>query len=267
MIFSLQELFILFYIYSFIGWCVEVTFIAITLRKASNRGFLNGPICPIYGISMLGVLMLLIPVKHNLILLFLGGFIVCSAAELIGGWILDTIFHMRWWDYSNKKCNIGGYVCLRFSVMWGIAVVFAIRVIHKPIMIVVKQTPFLLKDILIIIFTLIFMIDLIVTLKNLIGIRKSLGQLDKLAEELHNIGDQLKDMVGNSAISMAERADDLTKERVLQRLEELEDRRDVLIESIQAKSKNIWNALPKLNRSGESIHIKDYIESIKKNRK
>ena len=104
---------LLFFIYSFLGWCVEVAFVAIVARKVENRGFLNGPVCPIYGCGMLGVLAALTPYRDNFILLFIGGFIICTAVELFGGWVLDKIFHMRWWDYTKNKFNIGGYVCLR----------------------------------------------------------------------------------------------------------------------------------------------------------
>ena len=204
MIFTLNEFVLLFFIYSFLGWCVEVAFVAVTSGKIENRGFLNGPVCPIYGCGMLGVLVALTPVKSNVCLLFLGGMIICSAVELFGGWILDKIFHMRWWDYSKNKFNIGGYICLAFSIMWGIAVVFAVRFVHTPIMAIVKKIPKTAQLIIITVFVVIFIIDMVVTLKNLIGIKKSLGQLDKIAEDLHGIGDQLKDVVGNTAINAAE---------------------------------------------------------------
>lgn len=204
MIFTLNEFVLLFFIYSFLGWCVEVAFVAVTSGKIENRGFLNGPVCPIYGCGMLGVLVALTPVKSNVWLLFLGGMIICSAVELFGGWILDKIFHMRWWDYSKNKFNIGGYICLAFSIMWGIAVVFAVRFVHTPIMAIVKKIPKTAQLTIITVFVVIFIIDMVVTLKNLIGIKKSLGQLDKIAEDLHGIGDQLKDVVGNTAINAAE---------------------------------------------------------------
>lgn len=206
--FSFSEIALLFFIYSFLGWCVEVAFVAVTAGKVTNRGFLNGPVCPIYGCGMIGVLLALLPVEKNVWLLFLGGMVICSAVELFGGWILDKIFHMRWWDYSDKKFNIGGYVCLAFSFMWGMAVVFAVKFVHHPIMAVVKKIPFQIQIIIVVVCGAVFVVDMIVTLKNLIGINKSLGQLDRLAESLHTVGDQLKDVVGNSAITVAEKAEE-----------------------------------------------------------
>ena len=296
MVFSFYQTALLFFIYSFVGWCVEVAFVAVTSGKVVNRGFLNGPVCPIYGCGMLGVLMALTPIKNSLILLFFGGMIICSAVELFGGWILDKIFHMRWWDYSDNPFNIGGYVCLGFSIMWGMGVVFVVRLVHPPIMALVNKLPKIIGVALICISIILFVVDMIVTLKNLIGIKKSLGQLDKVAQNLNEIGNQIKDVVGNSAIIMAERAEDAgeaakekigdarefledasdmakekmedasvtTKEKFAEQMDELERRRDELIEKIQKNSRHIRNNLPTLNKSGKSINIKEYINSLKR---
>lgn len=282
--FSFSEIALLFFIYSFLGWCVEVAFVAVTAGKVTNRGFLNGPVCPIYGCGMIGVLLALLPVEKNIWLLFLGGMVICSAVELFGGWILDKIFHMRWWDYSNEKFNIGGYVCLAFSFMWGMAVVFAVKFVHHPIMAVVKKIPFQIQVIIVVVCGVVFVVDMIVTLKNLIGINKSLGQLDKLAESLHTVGDQLKDVVGNSAITVAEKAEEgmeildektadsreriagvreESAERIAKQLKELEQKRDAIMESLQKNVKHRLNTPPTLNKSGKSINIVEYIKDYK----
>lgn len=282
--FSFSEIALLFFIYSFLGWCVEVAFVAVTAGKVTNIGFLNGPVCPIYGCGMIGVLLALLPVEKNIWLLFLGGMVICSAVELFGGWILDKIFHMRWWDYSDEKFNIGGYVCLAFSFMWGMAVVFAVKFVHHPIMAVVKKIPFQIQVIIVVVCGVVFVVDMIVTLKNLIGINKSLGQLDKLAESLHTVGDQLKDVVGNSAITVAEKAEEgmeildektadsreriagvreESAERIAKQLKELEEKRDAIMESLQKNVKHRLNTPPTLNKSGKSINIVEYIKDYK----
>lgn len=282
--FSFSEIALLFFIYSFLGWCVEVAFVAVTAGKVTNRGFLNGPVCPIYGCGMIGVLLALLPVEKNIWLLFLGGMVICSAVELFGGWILDKIFHMRWWDYSDEKFNIGGYVCLAFSFMWGMAVVFAVKFVHHPIMAVVKKIPFQIQVIIVVVCGVVFVVDMIVTLKNLIGMNKSLGQLDKLAESLHTVGDQLKDVVGNSAITVAEKAEEgmeildektadsreriagvreESAERIAKQLKELEEKRDAIMESLQKNVKHRLNTPPTLNKSGKSINIVEYIKDYK----
>lgn len=132
---------------------------------------------------------------------------------------MDKIFHMRWWDYTKNKFNIGGYVCLRFSIMWGLGVVAVMKLVHPPIFALVRRLPKIAGIIIISILVTIFAIDMVVTLKNLIGIRKSLGQLDKVAEDLNNLGNQIKDVVGNSAINVADRAEE-SLEKLDERTEE-----------------------------------------------
>ena len=91
-----------FVVYSFIGWCTEVCFCSVSTGKFVNRGFLNGPVCPIYGFGMVIVIYILTPVTENVFLLFFGSMILASALELVTGWALKKLFHTSWWDYSDK---------------------------------------------------------------------------------------------------------------------------------------------------------------------
>ena len=128
--FSLYHILAFFLIYSCLGWCVEVVYAAATTGQLVNRGFLNGPVCPIYGFGMILVLFCLTPLEDDLLLLYLGGVILPSALELVGGWALYKLYRTRWWDYTDKPFNIGGYVCLEFSLMWGLGAMVMVKVIH-----------------------------------------------------------------------------------------------------------------------------------------
>ena len=199
--YNVYQLLLLFLIYSFLGWCVEVSFVAVTTGRVVNRGFLNGPVCPIYGVGMLGALLLLEPVSGNLVLLFFLGMLLCTLVELIGGWILEKAFHTRWWDYTDKPFNLGGYVCLGFSIMWGFAVTFAVRLIHPLIFSLVCWLPHLLGWILIGVLYALFLTDFVLTLITVVGIRKQLGELERVGQALHTVGDTISDRLGNSALA------------------------------------------------------------------
>ena len=199
--YNVYQLLMLFLIYSFLGWCVEVSFVAVTTGRVVNRGFLNGPVCPIYGVGMLGALLLLEPVADNLVLLFFLGMLLCTLVELIGGWILEKAFHTRWWDYTDKPFNLGGYVCLGFSIMWGFAVTFAVRLIHPLIFSLVCWLPHLVGWILIGVLYVLFIIDFVLTLITVIGLRKQLGELERVGQALHTVGDTISDRLGNSALA------------------------------------------------------------------
>ena len=134
----------IFVIYAFIGWCTEVAYAATEKGVFVNRGFLNGPYCPIYGCGVLIVVAVLTPLKHNLIILFLGSFLMTSLLEFFTGFILEKAFHNKWWDYSDKPFNIKGYVCLKFSILWGLACSFIMLVLHPIIYRFIKTIPHML---------------------------------------------------------------------------------------------------------------------------
>lgn len=198
---------------------------AVTSGRVVNRGFLNGPVCPIYGVGMLGALLLLEPVSGNLLLLFLLGMLLCTLVELIGGWVLERAFHTRWWDYSDEPFNLGGYICLRFSIMWGLAVTFAVRLIHPLIFAMVNWIPMLPGGILLGLLYGLFTADFVLTLITVIGLRKQLGELERVGKALHTVGDAISDRVGNSALAAdakLETAKQAGQERVAEGKEKLE---------------------------------------------
>ena len=135
-----------FLIYSFGGWVVEVIFHAVALGKVINRGFLNGPVCPVYGFGVISVFALLNTIQgsgHQMSdgMIFVFGIVLATAVELIAGWLLDVCFHARWWDYSDKPFNFHGYICLEFSLIWGLAIVMVVKVFQKYVEAHASYTP------------------------------------------------------------------------------------------------------------------------------
>ena len=119
-----------FLIYSFLGWSAEVIFFTVTRGRFVNRGFLNGPVCPIYGFGVILVVFCLTPLKDNLLLLFFGSVFLTSALEFLTGLVLELLFHEKWWDYSKEPFNIKGYICVRMSLLWGFACLLIVHVFH-----------------------------------------------------------------------------------------------------------------------------------------
>lgn len=232
-----------FLIYSLLGWIVEVSFVALTRRKLVNRGFLNGPVCPIYGFGMISVLLVLEPFSDSLPLLFVGGMLLCTAVEFFGGWVLDKIFHMRWWDYSDQPLNFCGYICLGCSLLWGLGVVLIVRVVHPLIFKLVTMVPFKIGIVPLVLFYIVYAIDLVVTLKTIIGISKSLGEMEKIAASLHQLGDEMSQLVGGGVMDVSEKLGEKqeefeerienSKERISKSITEFNERR------AEASEKNI----------------------------
>ncbi|MGI6069959.1 MAG: putative ABC transporter permease [Blautia sp.] len=108
-----------FFIYSFLGWVWETCYVSVKSRKFVNRGFINGPFCTIYGFGAISVYLILRPLDGQWLLLYLGGVVVATLLEYVTAFLMESIFHTSWWDYSDKKFNFQGRICLGASVGWG----------------------------------------------------------------------------------------------------------------------------------------------------
>ena len=165
---TIETWFLWLMIYSIIGWIYESTICSIGQRKLINRGFLNGPYCPIYGTGAVLVLLVLGRIQNPVLLFFAGAVLTCSL-EYLTSWLMEKLFHARWWDYSKRKFNIGGRVCLIGAVVFGAFSVVLILVLHPW----VKSLTDRLTDTALTWICAILLVgivsDLIVTVKGLLG--------------------------------------------------------------------------------------------------
>ena len=124
---SMTRLLFLFFTYAFLGWVLETVLVTLKQKKVVNRGFLNGPLCMIYGITAIILTVGLTSLKDNIFFLFVGSCIYATVTELLAGKFLEKYYHGRWWDYSKKKFNFDGYVCLDHSLFWGVLGVIVVK--------------------------------------------------------------------------------------------------------------------------------------------
>ena len=212
---TVYEFLCIFIIYAFFGWCTEVSYAALDLGKFVNRGFLNGPYCPIYGFGVLIVIGVLTPLKENILILFAGSFLLTSVLEYFTGWILEKVFHNKWWDYSEFPFNIRGYVCLKFSVLWGLACSFIMLVLHPIIYKFVKVFPKTVGIILLVIIFTAFTVDLVFTVSTILKFNRRLKIIDEVAGKLREISDEIGENIYENvaeAIERKEKAEDIQKE-------------------------------------------------------
>ncbi len=151
--------FLLFMIYSFLGWIMEVSITLIKNKKFVNRGFLIGPYCPIYGYGVLGILFLIGENTHDILSVFLKSVLICSILEYITSYLMEKIFNARWWDYSNKRYNINGRVCLETMIPFGILGTFCFYVINPFLVKIIDLINPTVRFILCIFLILIYLVD------------------------------------------------------------------------------------------------------------
>ncbi|MEG2174942.1 MAG: hypothetical protein RR135_05615 [Oscillospiraceae bacterium] len=209
----------IFIIYCFLGWCVEVMFVTVCTGEFVNRGFLSGPVCPIYGVGMVLIAICLAPLRKNTILLFLGGMMLTSLLEWITGFLLERLFGDRWWDYSDQPFNIGGYICLKFSLLWGLGCILVMDVIHPLVMALILWLPATLGMVLLILFLLLLAADTIVSISAAVNMKHRLRRMGELAERLHILSDSLGESLSVGALGVKERFDEGRLERHESQLE------------------------------------------------
>lgn len=252
------RIYLCFFIYAFLGWCTEVIYAALTVGKFVNRGFLNGPLCPIYGFGVIAVVNFLMPVKDNLFLLFIGSIFITSALELLTGFILEKMFHHKWWDYSDKPFNIGGYICPLFSLMWGIACLIVVDQIHPMISELVYLIPTTAAVVFLVTMSIILLIDLIATVNTIFKLNKKLKHIEELSALIKKSSDEFGGNLAAGAIILAEKKEEV-EDKMYQVLAELKKENKELIESSIFGQKRLLNAFPGL----KSTRYKEALKTLK----
>ncbi|MCI8303633.1 MAG: hypothetical protein HFF52_03300 [Lawsonibacter sp.] len=195
----------IFFVYAFLGWCTEVSYAALVTGKFVNRGFLNGPVCPVYGFGVVIVLGCLTPLAGNLPVLFLGSVVLTSALEWLTGFVLEKLFHQRWWDYSEEPFNLNGYICLRFSIAWGLACMFVVRLLHPTVLGLIRLIPHLLGAVLLVLLGAVMAVDLAATVASVVRLNRRLAQIDELAAKIKEASNEFGENLADRVLDAAER--------------------------------------------------------------
>lgn len=241
---------------------MEVVYAATNTGKFINRGFLNGPVCPIYGFGILFVVASLTPIKDNILGLFIGALIVTSALEFITGFILEKLFNDKWWDYSDMPFNLMGYVCLKFSIAWGFICVFIIKLIYpltdKLILIFPKVPGIVMLSVILTVLTT----DFIITLISVLKLPKRLKTMLEIEKALDNLSESLGNEIAENTVSIKEKQLELkeTLNEKAERVEELKAKYFTLLNQRNFIHKRIWKAFPDIQNG----KYRDIVLKIKK---
>lgn len=188
---------LLFFFYSFGGWCLESTYCSIGEKKLINRGFLTGPLCPIYGTAAIVMALLVYPFRETPLLVFVLGVVVCDIVEFFTSLIMEKLFSARWWDYTYEFCNLNGRICLKHSLHWGVVSVVFVLMIHPAVEnLYNKIDRDILKYILVFILV-IFAIDVANAVRKALDIRKLQLKLNDFISTLSEVLSAIKNVIGD----------------------------------------------------------------------
>ena len=214
--YSLLQWMLFFYIYCFFGWIIESTYVSVCTGNWVNRGFMRGPVIPIYGTGAVIVLFAVIPFRTSPILVFIVGTVAASILEFVTGFVMERIYKVRYWDYSDKPFNLCGYICLFNSLCWGVLSILLIYLVHSW---VEKGVLFLNDMVLLSIdsgISSLFIVDLFNSSTTAVELKRMLANSQKLKDDLMNIHNKMIEF--NTAIANGKEKMDELKQMSLQEL-------------------------------------------------
>lgn len=197
---ELTMYFLFFIIYSFCGWVIETVLCSFEEKRLVNRGFLIGPICPIYGCGAIIISVLLTNYKDDWIVVFCLATILAGALEYFTSWLMEKMFHARWWDYSKNKFNINGRICLETMVPFGLLGIAIIYILNPFFYNVLTKIPIGVINVLAIILLIILIVDFVLSLhvisKVTVAVRNVSENVKK--DNTNEITEKVKELLKNT---------------------------------------------------------------------
>lgn len=191
-VYSLGQWLLFFFLYCFLGWVWESCYVSAKRRQWVNRGFLHGPMLPIYGTGAVIILLATIPVRDSLWLVFLLGMLAATALEYVTGAAMEALFKVRYWDYSKQPFNLNGYICLTSSLAWGAFSILLVRFLHPPVEDLVLRLPAFLVDPLAFLLTIAVTVDAVRSFQAAMDLREVLTRLTEENEDLRRLAKRVE---------------------------------------------------------------------------
>lgn len=199
----------------------------------------------LYGVGVVIVILLVFPLRKNMLLLYVASVVLTSVLELVTGFALEKIFHYRWWNYSDVPFNIDGYVCLKFSLMWGIACIIVVDVIHPLVDDFVKWIPHFIGKILLGIMIVMMAIDLVATVETVLKLNSRLEKIDKIAVDIHDFSNDIGSKLTTDFLATDKK------------LKDLDQKKEDLLKKLDWGQRRMLKAFPTMKSSHHNESFKD----------
>lgn len=228
------QLLFFFFVYCFFGWIIETTWVSMHQKKFVNRGFMYGPFIPIYGFGAMALLLSGTPLLKYPVAVFVVGTVVASILEYFTGMAMEAIFKVRYWDYSQKKFNLNGHICLFNSLCWGVLALGLDYVVHMPIKRLSEKLAGTPLEIIVMILTLYFASDLSLSFKAAFDLRALLIKAEKVKDEMRILQKRLDVMIAYANEDFEDRKE-MVGEKIDDFTDAIEDKYDDFTDAIEAK--------------------------------
>ncbi len=266
--YTIAQWLLFFFFYCFLGWCFESSYVSGKQGRFVNRGFMNGPLLPIYGSGAMMMLVVSSPFQDNLIAIYFAGVVGATVLEFVTGTAMEALFHVRYWDYSNQRFQYKGHICLSSSVAWGFLTLFLTQILHKPVEQAVCGLSERAAVIAASVIGSIALIDFILSFRAAFELRDLLSKLDKARQEVEKAKEELarwqKRMDAEHALRAqeSEQKKEQRKEQLEQWLSERSKQAAAIAESARRKLGN--RRIVRGNPGMASRRFKDSMEELKR---
>ena len=247
--YSFLQWMLIFYLYCFLGWCFESTVVSVQQRRFVNRGFLRGPMLPIYGFGATILLHVSLPLYGKPVALFMASMLAATLFEYVVGVVMEKLFRVKYWDYSTHRFQFQGRICLQSSLCWGFLGLILARIIHPPIEKLAVTLPFPLLAVLVVLLTAAFISDVAVSVRAALDLAKLLEELDELRQQ----GTELRQALSETAMvrltNLSYRVDEMRgevsehidsmREQVSDRLGDMREQMDDAAENTKVRLTNL----------------------------
>lgn len=201
MLYSQAQWLLFFFLYCFLGWVWESLYVSALKRHWVNRGFLYGPLIPIYGFGAITVLWITLPVRSSIPLIFLFGMLGATVLEYFTGAAMERLFHVRYWDYSNNRFNLNGHICLFCSLGWGVFSVLMVKILHLPFENVILKIPANIASFTSTALVAALAVDTTKSVQSALDLRELLKELSEHSAVLSSLEDKLEHVSENAALN------------------------------------------------------------------
>lgn len=251
--YSAPQWLLVFYAYCFLGWCFESTVVSVQQRRFVNRGFLRGPMLPIYGFGATILLHVSLPLYDRPVELFLASMVAATVFEYVVGVLMETLFKVKYWDYSSHRFQFQGRICLQSSLCWGFLGLILARAIHPPVEAIVVWLPFWGLIVVDVLLSAAFISDVAVSVRTALDLARVLEELDKLREQGAELREQLSETALVQLTKLSYRVDEARgewSEKMDEAREQLTERVD---EAREQLNERVGDARGQLSDAKEQI--------------
>ena len=249
-----------FYFYCFFGWCFESTVVSLKQKKLVNRGFMRGPFLPLYGSGAIMMLVVSMPFQDNIVMVYLAGCVGATVLEYLTGVAMEALFKVRYWDYSHKKFNFQGHICLTSTLAWGFLTILMTGYVHKYVEAAAGHVPYRYLLIATYVLTAFLCGDFALSFKAALDLREVLAGMEKARQELLRVQKRLDVLVAVGK--------DELKERILAGISMPEMNMEELKASIEEKFENMrkmFSERPHMFGDKEKSEMADLVKKYHRN--